>query len=153
PIAVLVLDQKMPRMSGTQLAVRLRSVRPGLRVIMFSGEAGPEDVGEAMNLDFNEYLDKERVQELPGRVAYQYLMHLVDNANSTSQVPEIVWPLGRLSRWLRRIQIRRVAVVELDRRVVEPSGWVTVLQLNAGEERKLRYEISHSVSQTMEIES
>ncbi|MGH8712196.1 MAG: response regulator, partial [Burkholderiales bacterium] len=39
---LVVTDQLMPRMSGTELATRLREIRPDIPVLLMSGFGGPE---------------------------------------------------------------------------------------------------------------
>ncbi|MGH8609016.1 MAG: response regulator, partial [Gammaproteobacteria bacterium] len=39
---LVVTDQLMPRMSGTELATRLRAIRPDIPVLLMSGFGGPE---------------------------------------------------------------------------------------------------------------
>ncbi|MGH8491391.1 MAG: response regulator, partial [Gammaproteobacteria bacterium] len=39
---LVLTDQLMPRMSGTELATRLREIRPDIPVLLMSGFGGPE---------------------------------------------------------------------------------------------------------------
>src|SRR4051812_20847406 len=56
-LKVVVLDQKMPQMTGTELFKRLRQVEPQLRGILFSGLADTEDVAQAVELKFAKFMD------------------------------------------------------------------------------------------------
>lgn len=58
PIAVAVLDQKMPESTGTKLYEELLKINPKLRAIMLSGEANESEIGDAMALHFSRYLHK-----------------------------------------------------------------------------------------------
>jgi DNA-binding NtrC family response regulator len=48
PVAVAVLDQRMPDISRTKLFEELRSIAPQLRAVMLSGEADQSEIGDAM---------------------------------------------------------------------------------------------------------
>lgn len=41
---LLLSDVQMPEMSGVELAVRFRKVRPGCKVLLFSGQAATSDL-------------------------------------------------------------------------------------------------------------
>lgn len=40
---------------------------------MLTGEAGPDEVGQALELGFHDYLSKGRITELPARVLLQHV--------------------------------------------------------------------------------
>jgi len=73
PIAVAVLDQKMPEITGTELYKELLKVDPSLRAIMLSGEANESEVGDAMALHFSRYLHKSKVRQLPAVVLTEFV--------------------------------------------------------------------------------
>src|SRR5262249_19089883 len=58
PVAVVVLDQKMPKMPGTELFQQMRMIRPDLRAIMLTGEASADEVGAAIQAGYHDYLAK-----------------------------------------------------------------------------------------------
>lgn len=66
-IKVVVLDQVMP-VRGTELMQRLKKINPQLKTMMLTGEASGKEIGQAINLNFDKYLDKADVKELPGYV-------------------------------------------------------------------------------------
>jgi DNA-binding response OmpR family regulator len=152
PIAVAVLDQKMPLMSGTELFARLSRIRPDLRVIMLTAEADVEDLAQALKLRYHDYLTKSRISELPEHVAAQYLQHLVATQGGYRSA-EIVWPRKILGRRWRRTEITLLATQDLGAQTVDPNGWTAVLQLNSGEESRVKYEVVHSTSRSLEAES
>ena len=70
-IKVVVLDQVMP-VRGTELMQRLKKINPYLKTMMLTGEASGKEIGQAINLNFDKYLDKADVKELPGYVRGLY---------------------------------------------------------------------------------
>lgn len=63
PIKVLVVDQKMPEFTGTELVREVQKKYPDIVSIMLTGLATKAEVGEAVNLGFFRYIDKEDVTE------------------------------------------------------------------------------------------
>lgn len=70
-IKVVILDQVMP-VRGTELMQRLKTINPHLKTMMLTGEASGKEIGQAINLKFDKYLDKADVKELPGYVRGLY---------------------------------------------------------------------------------
>lgn len=70
-IKVVVLDQVMP-VRGTELMQLLKKINPQLKTMMLTGEASGKEIGQAINLNFDKYLDKADVKELPGYVRSLY---------------------------------------------------------------------------------
>ncbi|MBM2614972.1 response regulator [Actinoplanes sp. LDG1-06] len=150
-VAVVVLDERMPEVPGTELFQRLLAVRPDLRAIMLTGEADAAEVGRALSLGYKDYLSKSRIADLPQRAAMQYLDFMVAEAtagNDGDRNGTLVWPRNLLTRVLRGVEVRRAATMVLDERVV--GEWVTVLELNAGEERRFSY--GRTDTRTVQIE-
>jgi CheY-like chemotaxis protein len=56
--AALVTDLTMPGLKGTDLASRMRQVRPDLPVILTTGYSGPHEVARAESLGFHRMLEK-----------------------------------------------------------------------------------------------
>jgi two-component system, cell cycle sensor histidine kinase and response regulator CckA len=57
-IDVLVSDVLMPEMCGCELAVRMKSVRPGLKILLISGFAGTSNVEQAIERCKADFLAK-----------------------------------------------------------------------------------------------
>lgn len=70
--AGLITDLNMPGTSGTDLAERMRRVRPDLPVILATGFGGPLELSRATPGDFLHILEKpydlEKLREIVGRV-------------------------------------------------------------------------------------
>lgn len=155
PISVAVLDQRMGAdLTGTQLFQRLRTVRPDIRAIMLTGEAGPDEVGQALELGFHDYLPKGRIAELPGRVLLQHVKSRVTDLEQHTELENLLlWP-RRPRLWLRRgAEIRLISRRVVDERFIDPSSWATILQVNAGEERRIARQVTRSVSVVVEEQS
>jgi DNA-binding response OmpR family regulator len=48
---LIISDVMMPGMSGVALAVRVRKLHPGIKVLLISGHAGTQDIVEAARSD------------------------------------------------------------------------------------------------------
>lgn len=153
PVAVVVLDEKMPQLSGTELFLRLRSTRPNLRAIMLTAEANGDEVGRAMSLGYQDYVSKSRIADLPEHVAMQYLQFVVEQAEAEAGRGELIWPRNTLVRLLRGVEVRRLSTMDLGVQEVTEADWRTVVELNAGEERKLTYGLSETTTVQIEHES
>jgi DNA-binding response OmpR family regulator len=155
PIAVVVLDQRMGAdLPGTELFGVLKKLRPDMRAIMLTGEAEADEVGAAFEVGFHEYLHKGRIAELPDRVRLHYLKHRAERvAELTENQDKLLWPRRGWLRVLRRDEIRLLTVTVVEPRFVDPADWVTIIQLNAGEERKLSRQVARNVSLVLEEQS
>ena len=58
PIDVVLLDVHLPDVSGVDLCVRLSELRPGLAVVVCSGEAEPQEVARLLELGVRRYFEK-----------------------------------------------------------------------------------------------
>lgn len=154
PVTIVVLDQRMGAdISGTQLFQRLRAIRPGIRAIMLTGEAGPDEVGQALEFGFSDYLPKGRIAELPSRVLLQHVKGRITDLEQRTELEDVLlWP--RRTRLRRRgAEIRLLNHRILEDRFVDPGSWVTVLQVNAGEERRITRQVTWSASVVVEEQS
>lgn len=154
PISVVVLDQRMGAdLSGTQLFQRLRALQPDIRAIMLTGEAGPDEVGQALELGFHDYLPKGRIAELPARVLLQHLKGKISALEQHTELEDVrLWP-RRSRRWRRGAEISLASRRVIDERYIDSASWVTVLQVNAGEERRITRQVVRSESVVVEEQS
>jgi DNA-binding response OmpR family regulator len=58
PIDVVLLDVHLPDVSGVDLCAHLRELRPGLPVVVCSGEAEPQEVARLLELGVRRYFQK-----------------------------------------------------------------------------------------------
>jgi DNA-binding NtrC family response regulator len=134
PVAVVVLDQRMEGdMSGTDLFLRLKAIKPQIKAIMLTGQARRDEVGHALHLGFDDYLSKSEIAELPVRVLQQYLEYETEALQNDYAHDTLIWPTRPRLRLWRRYEARLKAVVVAEPRVIDPSSWLTLLQIIAGE--------------------
>ena len=58
PFDLMVLDYKMPGMSGFEVFAQARALHPGMAVVLVTGHGTPEIINEANRLGFNAILLK-----------------------------------------------------------------------------------------------
>jgi len=63
PIKVLIVDQKMPEITGTELVRKVQKKHPNIVSIMLTGLADKDEVGEAVNLGFFRYIHKRDISK------------------------------------------------------------------------------------------
>lgn len=84
PIKVVVLDQVMPDMKGTELYKKVRVLNKAIKALMLTGEAKRNEVDEAYKLGYSDYLDKSNIAILPNKVLDLYVKYEVDIIKSLS---------------------------------------------------------------------
>jgi CheY-like chemotaxis protein len=152
-IAVLVLDERMPKMAGTELYRKVKEIRGEVRVIMLTGEANADEVGQALHLGYHDHLPKGRISDLPERVAIQYTRYLAARDGDLPHHGVIIWPSTWLARCFRRQRVRQLSCIELATNFVDEQSWSTTLQIHAGEERKLAYHRTNLRARRVEHDS
>lgn len=151
PIKVAVLDQRIGAEKGTDVFAEMIKVDAGIRGVMFSGEAAPEEVGSALRLGYVSYLSKAEVAKLAQTVgeqlhAYNLSLAKITVSNDKQRffrVKHGVWPMRqRVDFFLVKIQ--------KDARVGADLEWSTVETISAGEKRTSS--VTVSVSNTVSFE-
>ena len=152
PLRVAILDQRMPINSGTELFARMRRVNQGFRAIMLTGEASAAEVGKALDLGFNAYVEKGEVNRLPELVREQYLKSFIDEADRATQSDEQAFSFGRRQYLLfgRRLSFVLKSVTVLDEFYVPEDQWKEYMTLTPGEERE--YSLSETVRRSVTLE-
>jgi CheY-like chemotaxis protein len=144
PIAIVVLDQRMPDIKGTELYRQMLAVSPHLRAIMLSGEADKEDVGSAMDLGYKRYLHKSEFRQLPALVLREFVKYQTERIKERDFAPVYLFSYyhflglrGRTEFWLDSIFIE-------DESCVPRDGWILIEQVSCGERKKIteKFEIS-----------
>lgn len=72
PIKVMVLDQKMPKLTGIELYKQIHKNHPFIQAVMLTGEADRNEVMEANRIGYAEILDKKDITKLPEIVLSAY---------------------------------------------------------------------------------
>jgi len=159
-IKVAVLDQLLEgtTTSGTKLFRQLRKRDPDIRGLLFSGEAKSEDLIEALDEDFVSFLNKNNIAELPERVLSIYGEYLADIAQRVADSPPAKEVIKR--RFSARGRTVRYDVLTVrpatgagEEEIVREDRYVTVLKLNAGQEKELSVEAGRTTEVIMERES
>jgi two-component system chemotaxis response regulator CheY len=65
PPAAVVLDERMPRMTGVETAEQILARRPNQVVVLFSAALDADVVGRALNVGILQCVDKLEVGRLP----------------------------------------------------------------------------------------
>ncbi|MEU1668721.1 response regulator [Streptomyces sparsogenes] len=153
PIKVVLLDQRMPIKSGTDLYREIREINPSVKAVMVTGEANSSEVGQALSLGFSDYLAKGDVSRLCEIVLKWYFQYEVDQASELQiNTLELLFT-GRRRFFLVGDQVRYylAAIQVVDNAYVLPESWSTIQQINAGQEKKFTF--SASTKETFIVES
>ena len=140
PIKIVILDQKMPQKSGTEIFKELKTINKLVRAIMLTGEADADEVGDALKLGFCDYIHKSKaLNELTARVYYNYVAYqneLYGNIEVSEVKPFLVIKKSHILKsteinfYLKSLEI-------IDEYYVFPNSWKTVLQIDSGEKKTI----------------
>lgn len=138
PIKVAVLDQRMPKKDGTTLFPEILEVDPLIKGIMLTGEADGQEVGEAMNVGFIDYIHKSEVVNITPRVLLHYCSYHTDIAETDESPADVVFFYRKGPFWLGRhsIEFRLVSAESLSEEWVPPDSWRMIVKVEAGERTK-----------------
>jgi CheY-like chemotaxis protein len=153
-IKVIVLDQRMPRMSGTNLYSRIKSADARVRAIMLTGEATRDEVGAAMDLGFKAYLPKNKIRVLAQRVLHEYASYLANVATEALATSQPVILHRRVPIFSRpRVQYRLLAVELIDDTYVFQRDWKDLVTVHAGQTERRQVSVDIERSLVIEAES
>lgn len=131
-VKVVVLDERMPNMNGTDLFKEIHQINPNIQAVLLTGEADRSDIIKATKLGYSDYLEKSNISELPGKVmvAYaQYEVGIIKQSNEEQSL-SIINPLKTRFGFYRYT----VCSVELvDKAFIFEDGWKTQLALVSSE--------------------
>jgi CheY-like chemotaxis protein len=137
PIKVALLDQRMPKKDGTALYGDLKKIDPLLKAVMLTGEANGQEVGEALNLGFCDYIHKSDVDSITPRVLLHYCSYYTDIAEQSDLQDETIFTFHRGPFWDRYIiSFSLISVSSLDEQYSPSSSWKTIVKIDAGERAK-----------------
>ena len=138
-LKVVVLDQVMP-VKGTELLPKLKEINPQIKSLMLTGEASNEEIGSAVNLGFDGFLDKKQIAELENKVRSLYADY--ESAYSEKTAKQKPTPLKILFKWPvpRRIFVlSRMVITDC---YVDETKKETILEIFAGQEKTRTKQIS-----------
>ena len=75
---ILILDDMMPEMSGTEIMQKLKRENYNKPIIVLTGNNKPEDRERYLNLGFDEYIAKPPTDEDFDRVLVRFIDKLLD---------------------------------------------------------------------------
>jgi len=137
PIKVALLDQRMPKKDGTELYRDLKKVDPLLKAIMLTGEADPQEVGDALKLGFSDYIHKSEVENLAPRVLQHYCSYHTDIAEQSNVAQESIFSFSKGLLWEKyRIDFALISAKSLDVEYSPDDLWITIVKIDAGERKK-----------------
>ncbi|WP_448330724.1 response regulator [Streptomyces sp. DSM 41534] len=153
PIKVVLLDQRMPIKSGTDLYQEIREISASVKAVMVTGEANSSEVGQALSLGFSDYLAKGDISRLCEVVLKWHLQYEVDQASGLkiNTLEPLFTERKRFFLLGGRVRYHLVAMQVLDNSYVPSEAWSTIQQINAGQEKK--YTFGASVKETFIVES
>ncbi len=150
PIAVVVLDQKMPDRTGTSLYQQLKKIRPTLKAIMLSGEADRADVSESLKLGYTADVNKGDLGPLPREIFRAYALHCRDSTE-TITAPVLLGRRGLNIPFAPRIEYYLRTIEVLAAPAIPDSEWLLNVEINAGQQKEIDTAIR--VSQEVIIET
>lgn len=133
-IKVIILDQRMPDMSGTELYKKIHEINPYIKAIMLTGEADRGEVAEALSMGYVGYLEKNDVQSLPEQalIAYtKYQTELCSRLDEDNAIPIKIWNPLKNRMFLTKYEI--CSLQEMEQEYIFEDKWKTTLELEAAE--------------------
>jgi len=136
PVKVLVLDQRMPKMSGTELFRRLKKIDQFLQAIMLTGEASAAETADAFELGYSKFFDKRKPADaLVAETIACYGKYMAavaaaksEAAEQTSLLVKDKWSLAKR----HVIEVQLVNLTVLDDNYIFPETWWTERQVKTG---------------------
>jgi len=131
---VVILDQRMPLMNGTELYKHIKAINPFVVALMLTGEADRNEVADAtFGLKYFDYIDKNNIQGLPNKVISAlsaYERRIADKQSSSI-------PINRWNLWRNRFFTRKYEIVSIENicnNFVFDNNWKVKHELLASEQ-------------------
>lgn len=137
-IKVVVIDQVMPEIKGTELFQEIKKISPTSRAIMLTGEATSDDIGKAMNMGFSSYLNKNDIKKLPYYVFKEYVEY--EKSHSKNINKNVLFTERKLVIF-PVISYSIVSIEKSNTNYVFDDSWNTAITIHAGEEQELEYSV------------
>lgn len=141
-IKVVVLDQVMPEMKGTDLYLKIKAINPDIKALLLTGEASREDVGKAMSVGFNEYLGKDGIISLPEKVLDLYTQYEIDILKKHRNDKRIPLCWGKPYLPFLSDKFSLLSLFPINESFIFEDSWQTQITINVGEET----EVSESIT-------
>lgn len=155
-IKVVVLDQRMPSISGTELYKRIRSINPYVKAIMLTGEAERNEVAEAMDrLGYAGYLEKVELDQLHKKVITAMAKYESSMAEGKGVPTKTrMWIFNPRKNRFFTIRYDILNIEETSKEYIFPDGWITRFTLDADEksvDETLEFSDEIIISEDLEI--
>lgn len=132
-IKVVVLDERMPEMNGTDLFKVIKRLNPSIKAVLLTGEADRSDIIKATKLGYSDYLEKSQISELPGKVMVAYTQYEVGIVNQQGEEqPLTIFNPIKTKMGLYKYTICSVELV--DKNFTFEDAWKTQLALVSSEQ-------------------
>jgi CheY-like chemotaxis protein len=90
-LTVVVLDEKMPQLKGTELWAQMRRLHPETSAVMLTQERSAEAAQSAVRLGYSAHLWKNQIAELPQMVLDLHIRSVADEAKTSDARPQRLW--------------------------------------------------------------
>lgn len=149
-LTVVVLDEEMPKMKGTELWARIRSVNSSPVALMLTQERGADAARRAMKLGYRDHLYKNQIDELPDRVLELHIEALAEFQSANTPEKTLIWKRRSLFRCRPELWLLRRETI--DEHWVS-STWHDYATVASGQTVTARREVSLAETLTFEEEN
>ena len=130
---VLVLDQRMPKMSGTELYRKIKRVNPYVKAIMITGEADRSEDADAMeHLGYIGFIEKNEISNLHAKVIHAYAIYERGLHTNEQPIPLSVYNPFKTRLFTRKYEISSIRIVSNE--YLFTDKWETKFTLEASQE-------------------
>lgn len=154
PIKVVVLDQVMPDMKGTELYKKIRILNKAIKALMLTGEAKRNEVDEAYKLGYSDYLDKSNIASLPSKVLNLYVEYEIDIIKSlSSNNISFLYKERGIKNFFCPIEYYIYDITILNKEHIFEDQWKTMTEVCSNEmevEESIEYEEDFFISKECE---
>lgn len=132
-VKVVVLDEIMPQMNGTELFLKIQKINPHIKALLLTGEADVSDIIKATKLGYTDYLQKSKIAELPSKVVVAYTQYEIDiTKQSGKEIKLSVWNPTKNGFGLYRYYVSSVDLESKE--FLFEDNWQTKLELDSSEQ-------------------
>ena len=153
-IKVVVLDQRMPKISGTELYKKITYINPFVKAIMLTGEADRKEVAEAINtLKYVGFLEKSEIDSLQSKVIIAYAKYEEEVFRDSMQKKHL-WVFNPFKNRFYTIRYDICSIKQVNKHFIFPDRWQTRLVLDCEEkeeEETIEFENEIIISSDIEL--
>ncbi len=132
-VKVVVLDEIMPKMNGTELFRLIQKTNPHIKALLLTGEADVSDIIKATQLGYTDYLQKAKIAELPSKVIVAYTQYEIELSQQCGKDVKLsIWSPIKNCFGLYKYYVSSVELVSKE--FIFEEGWQTKLELDSSEQ-------------------